>query len=233
MRRSRVAPGQAVSLFEGPAMSDGELRLALLRFFEDQNALSQRFQDALLGVLEQVGPDTPIYDALEGQVKYLGSLQRAGERLLQLLGNGRYVDIERVAVSKSQVSSPELSAFQREFVALYNAEPAKWARTFRPIDFGAENVNEIWEKGGEPRFAKKEGGIYNLVDANGTFFVVPEPGLRLQQSYFRSEGLRYLFEVALAAEETEPLVCLIRPAMVEESGGRWTILNKGELRGRS
>ena len=94
-------------------------------------------------------------------------------------------------------------------------------------------MNEIWEKGGEPRFTRKEGGIYNLIEANGLCYVVPEPGLRLQEGYFRSEGLRYLFDIKGDSSESEPLIVLISPARVEEAAGRWNILSKGVIQGRT
>ena len=72
----------------------------------------------------------------------------------------------------------------------------RWSRKFRPVSFGAANVDEIWRSGGEPKFTRKEGGIYHLIEDSGRFFVVPEPGLKLQESYFRSEGIGQLFEVA-------------------------------------
>jgi hypothetical protein len=206
-------------------MMDAELRSALLQFFKAQSAHGSKLHEMLVGSLEIIGTTNPVYDAVEGHVKFLENSQKASEQLIQLLGD--------TGTGEAPIAAPESKHFEQELVALYNEQPAKWTRAFRPIGFGAENVNEIWEKGGEPKFTRKEGGIYNLVEADGSCYVVPEPGLRLQEGYFRSEGLRYLFDVSGNSTEKEPVICLVRPARVEDSGGRWTIVSKGEIRGRS
>jgi hypothetical protein len=64
--------------------------------------------------------------------------------------------------------------------------------------------------------------------------VVPAPGLKLQESYFRSEGIGQLFEVTQSnCGGTGAPMTLISPALVEESGDRWLISQKGELRERT
>jgi hypothetical protein len=198
-------------------MVDAELRSALLQFFEANSAHTLKLQETLVGALETVDAANPVYDAIEGHIKFLENSRKASERLTGLLGG---------------FSVREAPAVVPEFVALYNEHPGKWTRAFRPTGFGAENVNEIWGSGGEPKFTRKEGGIYNLVEADGSCYVVPEPGLRLQEGYFRSEGLHYMFDISGEPVEKQPAICLVRPAIVEESGGRWTILSKGEIRGR-
>ena len=226
-------------------MKDAELRSALLQFFQDQNTHGKKFLDMLETALENPDSKDRIYDAVDGQMKFLRRIQKSSKRLMQVLGAEAAAEqttekpVEQnavepiVAAAEPQVAAPELQPFERDLVAIYNHEQGKWTRTFRPTGFGAENVNEIWEKGGEPKFARKEGGIYNLIEADGTCYVVPEPGLRLQEGYFRSEGLRYLFDVSGNSTEHEPLIALVSPARVEESGGRWNILSKGEIRGRT
>ena len=64
--------------------------------------------------------------------------------------------------------------------------------------------------------------------------MVPEPGLKLQESYFRSEGIGQLFEVA-ESECGGPgaAIILVSPALVEECGDRWLVSQKGELRERA
>ena len=123
-----------------------------------------------------------------------------------------------------------LNEFEKVLVYTYNQEPERWSRKYRPVSFGAANVDEIWRSGGAPKFTVKEGGIYHLVAESGRFYVVPEPGLKLQESYFRSEGIGELFHCP--GLESGASLTLVSPAVVEESGERWIVVEKGELRGR-
>ena len=227
-------------------MKDAELRTALFRFLEDQQTQANRFADDLAKVKEDSPPEHKVEDLLDGQIRYLQNLLRVTTRLLR--------DIEAVTegdepltpeapnteaqpsaapVDNSSAMPLPLDAHEQELVSAYNEQSSKWTRTFKPVGFGAENVNEIWGNGGEPKFARKEGGIYNLIEVDGVCYVVPEPGLRLQESYFRSEGILYLFDLKGSSVESEPLISLVSPAKVEEAGGRWNILSKGEIRGRT
>ncbi len=224
-------------------MKNADLRTALLSFFKDQQEQANRFADELAKIKEDSSPEHKLEDLLDGQSKYLQNLLRATKLLLRGMETGSMPNRtvqplasrgeDQPSELVQETSASALNRYEQELVSAYNEQPGTWARTFKPVGFGAENVNEIWGKGGEPRFARKEGGIYNLIEADGLCYVVPEPGLRLQESYFRSEGLRYLFDVTGSPTEHEPLICLISPAKVKENSGRWNILSKGEIRGRT
>ena len=223
-------------------MREAELRSVLLEFFEDHNAQNARFLETLEATLDQIPKKNPVYDAVEGQIKFTRRIQQTTNKLIRALASEIEVGASwsepapaapvPAVLVEDPTSPPQLDVYQQELVTAYNEQSDKWTRTYRPVGFGAENVNDIWEKGGEPKFARKEGGIYNLIEAGRSCYVVPEPGLRLLDGYFRSEGLSYLFDVAGDSRESEPLICLISPARVEESSGRWNILSKGKLKSR-
>jgi hypothetical protein len=217
-------------------MKDSELRSTVLRHLDELDRSAQNIASAR--------------DALDDELKAFMRIQAKLRQLVQAGGDESVAEkdgVEPIIVMEplSGYSPPEYGAeetaavteggnlgpFAQELVYCYNEEPGKW-RGFSPVVFGAENVNDIWDKGGEPKFAKKEGGIYNLVVDNGVCYVVPEPGLRLDEGYVKSEGLSYLFDISGYSLEKQPPVVLIRPATVEESNGRWTICQKGEIRGR-
>ena len=126
----------------------------------------------------------------------------------------------------------ELAPFERKLVDSFNQEAAQFRRKFSTVPFGAENIGEIFQTGGEPRFAKKEGGIYYLVENDGNTYIVPNPTSRMSIEYVKSEGLGHLFDVQNCELEDPSLVDLLRPARVAESGGRWMVVQKGQLRGR-
>ncbi len=223
-------------------MKEAELRSVLLEFFEDHNAQSSKFLEALETTLDQIPKKDPVYDAVEGQIKFTRKIQQTTKKLIRSLATETETGASwsgptprkpaSIVLVEDRTLSPQLGVYEQELVTAYNEQSGKWTRTYKPVGFGAENVNDIWEKGGEPKFARKEGGIYNLIEAGRCCYVVPEPGLRLLDGYFRSEGLSYLFDVAENSTESEPLICLISPAKVEESGGRWNIVTKGKLKGR-
>ena len=219
-------------------MNESALQSVLARFFTDQNSQSGKLLETLEATLDLVEKNNAVYDAIEGQIKFIRKFQQGTRELLEALtGDAQpLVPVDTASTSTrstaGQASAPELGPYEQELVTAYNEQPSRWTRTFKPSGFGAENVNEIWEVGGEPKFTRKEGGIYHLVEANGVCYVVPEPGLRLQEGYFRSEGLCYLFNVTGDDMESEPMIALISAAKVQETGGRWNILSKGEIRGR-
>ena len=197
-------------------MPDSEFRDAVLRHLRSH----QQALDALADDLSTA------YDHLDEQLKVVQRLQKEQLRFIQLLGT------EEGTLQIAAEDSSALPPFERDLVASYNSEePSKWRRRFCAEDFGAENVNAIWEKGGEPRFTKKEGGIYSLVAGDGTFYVVPEPGLRLNEGYLKGEGLEHIFDISKYDLQAQPPVVLVRPATVEEASGRWRVVSKGEIRG--
>lgn len=228
-------------------MDESALESVLVKFFADQSAHGAKLLETLEATLDLVEKTEPVYDAIEGQIKFMRRFQQGTREALEALKAEARPSTLALSVTpiapvetaqaptcliEEQASPAELGSYEQELVTAYNEQPSKWTRTFKPSGFGAENVNEIWVVGGEPKFTRKEGGIYHLVEANGVFYVVPEPGLRLQEGYFRSEGLCYLFEVTGDNTESEPLISLISAAKVQEAGGRWNILSKGEIRGR-
>jgi hypothetical protein len=134
---------------------------------------------------------------------------------------------------KSEVPRPlVLNVFEERLTNSYNDDPSKFRKTFLAEGFGTENVSDIFQTGGEPKFIRKEGGIYYLVEDQGSSYVVPDPTSPLNDSYIKSEGLAYLFDIEDYDMEKQPLVALERPALVKESSGHWTVSNKGKIRGR-
>jgi hypothetical protein len=225
------------------AIQDSDLRVAVRRFIEEQNKASEKFSDDLATAREKLhekalGLDGALDEAFECQMQFLKNILHEGKKLIEALGTDiSSTGPEQEAKPASDVSTdppaddseplPALDPFETTLVTMYNEEPDQLMRKFRPKEFGAENVNEIWDTGGEPRFARKENGIYNLLEENGCYYVVPEPGLRLKARYFKSEGVSYLFDVGGTSVEDEPLIRLIKPAKVSESGGRWIVQDKG------
>lgn len=227
-------------------MKDSELRSALLQFFNDQKEPRQAVLDDLHTALDyRERKDLEmIYDALEKEARFLEHAKKASERLIRALGEDKPSEETAIdstppspgmplaAPSEYDSAESDLEPFAQDLATAYNSETSEaWNRKYSPSDFGAENVNQLWVSGGEPKFVKKEGGVYNLVENGGVGYVVPEPGLRFTDSYFNSEGVEHLFEVSGFSLET-PLFTVIRPATVEESGGRWTVSRKGNIQGR-
>ena len=72
------------------------------------------------------------------------------------------------------------------------------------------------------------------MEAENRGYVVPEPGLRLQENYFRSEGINHLFVCRnFRPGASWARILLVSPAVVKENGDRWAVLEKGELRERT
>ena len=234
-------------------MEDSELRSALLAFVEQQNELSNQLADELSAAKDQSGDKVRIDEALHCQIKFLNKTIAEGNKLIAALrgrnsssdaGHDSETVARPVEVAWSQAlfreseragaeEPPSLGSFEQSFVELYNNDPEKWQQRFRPKVFGAENVNELWEKGGEPRFVTKEGGIYSLVEDQGSYYVVPEPGFRLSERYFKTEGVGYLFETGNMDIEDSPVIRLVKPAKVSDCGGRFTVVSKGSIRRRN
>jgi hypothetical protein len=228
-------------------MQDAELRSYLRQFIESAIDQDRKLKKSLIAYARSLKSQDAHYRSICAQLDQLTSREVTSEKLLAHLdSNDRSRPSLRQSILTSKVEekrkpqrqterpSRVLDGFEEQIVRTYNDEPDKWARKFRPVSFGAANVDEIWRSGGEPKFTRKEGGIYHLIEDSGRFYVVPEPGLKLQESYFRSEGLGQLFEVA--DSECGPSGCpmvLISPAIVEESGERWLVNQKGELRERT
>jgi hypothetical protein len=224
-------------------MQDAELRSYLRQYLENAIDQDKKLKKAL-STYAHILKSGPGYRAVCAQLTQLSGREVISEKLLEHLDATDEAPIaksEEKQRSRRRAADVEwpikprrtLDEFEQRIVRTYNDEPDKWPRKFRPVSFGAANVDEIWRSGGEPKFARKEGGIYHLIEDSGRYFVVPEPGLKLQESYFRSEGIGQLFDVA----ESEcggagAPILLISPAVVEESGDRWLITQKGELRER-
>jgi hypothetical protein len=227
-------------------MQDAELRWYLRQYLESAIDQDKKLKKAL-STYAHILKSGPGYRAVCAQLTQLTGREVISEKLLEYLDA---TDDAPVAKSEETQKSRRrgggmaavelrikplraLDEFEQKVVHTYNEEPDKWSRKFRPVSFGAANVDEIWRSGGEPKFARKEGGIYHLIEDSGRYFVVPEPGLKLQESYFRSEGIGHLFEVAESeCGGTGAPILLISPAVVEESSDRWLVSQRGELRER-
>src|SRR5690349_15495034 len=147
-------------------MDDPELRTGLNRFLEEHEKALETLANELAAV----------HDELRNHMQRFYRMQSEFIKFRQKLSNGDNLE---------SASSGD-DAFERSLVESYNSEdPGRFRRLFATEGFGAENVNDIWERGGEPRFAKKEGGIYNLVAQDGIYYVVPEPGLPLNDGYLK------------------------------------------------
>lgn len=205
-------------------MNDSELRTAVNRFLEEQESALEKLANDL----------ATVHDELRNQMQRFYRWQSEFIKFRQKLSNDfEFDNAPRNNESETGNLLPESNSFERALVESYNSEePGKWRRLFGAEGFGAENVNDIWEKGGEPRFAKKEGGIYNLVAQDGVYYVVPEPGLALNDGYVKSEGLNHLFDISGYDLEMQAPVSLVKPATVEESSGGWRVSSKGAIRGK-
>jgi hypothetical protein len=226
-------------------MQDAELRSYLRQYLESTIDQDKKLKKAL-STYAHILKSGPGYRAVCAQLTQLSGREVISEKLLEQLDATDEQPVAKVEekqknrrrIAEIAVEPPvkplrTLDEFEQEIVRTYNEHPDKWSRKFRPVSFGAANVDEIWRSGGEPKFARKEGGIYHLIGDSGRYFVVPEPGLKLQESYFRSEGIGHLFEVAESeCGGTGAPILLISPAVVEESGDRWLVSQKGELRER-
>lgn len=230
-------------------MQDAELRSYLRQYLESAIDQDKKLKKALT-TYAHILKTGPGYRAICAQLAQLSAREVISEKLLDHLGSGNgqagsksdekerpHRQVGETTAARAPRTRPSrrpLDEFEEKIVRTYNEEPDKWSRKFRPASFGAANVDEIWRSGGEPKFTRKEGGIYHLIEGEGRFFVVPEPGLKLQESYFRSEGIGQLFEVDESeCGGTGAAIFLISPARVEESGDRWLVNQKGELRERS
>ena len=236
-----TVPGVATAAAESSGevlMQDAELRSGLRRYLETAIEQDQQLKDVLIAFAKKAGSKSPFYGYFCAHMQQLTAREVIAEELLAKLQDkeeGRIVE-ESGSRETDEIATGAVRAldeFQKQLVRTYNYEPDKWARMYRPASFGAANVDDIWRSGGEPKFTKKEGGIYHLVSDSGRYYVVPEPGLKLQASYFRSEGLGQMFDCPnLEAESGGGSILLITPAVVEDSGDRWTVTQRGELRER-
>ena len=231
-------------------MQDAELRSSLRLYLESAVAQDQKLKEVLRTLASKLGPRSAFYGYICAHMEQLAARDVISETLLASLQDAvgtpslsseRKGDTDAYSEESSlpefdergDSSSGALGEFEAQLVRTYNDEPEKWTRKYRPASFGASNVDDIWRSGGEPKFTKKEGGIYHLIADSGRSFVVPEPGLKLQDSYFRSEGLGQLFECpSLETEAGGRHILLVSPAIVEESGERWIVIQKGEIRER-
>ena len=229
---------------------DTDLRSALSRYFELVLDQDQKLRTELTKAAKSFRPDNPVHRQIHAHIAQLAARAVSTENLLKQLERP---DDSPVPFTIRQPSAPPLltvedeaeeeteeppahtlTPFEESLVQTYNAEPGNWRRAYRPASFGASNVDEIWKTGGDPKFTKKEGGIYHLVEGDNRGYVVPEPGLRLQENYFRSEGLNHLFVChSFRPGASWARILLVSPAVVQENGDRWTVLEKGELRERT
>jgi hypothetical protein len=219
-------------------MNDVALRSALRNYLERSMEQDRKLNEALSDWADLVGPSNVMFDYASAHMVQLTAREKLIKEFLQALTAEPSEQNNRAAFPAASVaaSSPSVQLddpFAQELVRIYNEEPERWTRLYRPVSFGAANIDEIWRNGGDPKFTKKEGGIYHLLEAQGRFYVVPEPGLRLQEGYWRSEGIGHLFACPHLEEgESGSLIWLVSPARVEEAGDRWCVTEKGEIRER-
>jgi hypothetical protein len=227
---------------------DADLRSALTDYFERFLDGDQKLRKALSKAAKSLPPNGSVRKQLEDQISHLSARITNTDNLLKQLET-RDASISAVVGKQlleytpmplpvkdeaEQLPAHDLTPFEEALVRVYNSEPENWRRRYRPSSFGAANVDEIWRTGGDPKFTRKEGGIYHLVEADGRGYVVPEPGLRLQENYFRSEGINYLFTCPnFRPGSSWARILVVSPAVVQENGDRWTVSAKGELRERT
>lgn len=227
--------------------TDTDLRSALSRYFESILDGDQKLRTELAKTAKLFKPDNPVHKQICAHITQLAARAANTENLL------RQIELPEQAPTPAVIEQPPaqemppavdddtgeppthtLTPFEETLVHTYNAEPGNWRRAYRPASFGASNVDEIWKTGGDPKFTRKEGGIYHLVEGENRGYVVPEPGLRLQENYFRSEGINHLFVCRnFHPGASWARILLVSPAVVQETGDRWTVLEKGELRERT
>ena len=228
---------------------DEDLRSALNRYFESLLDGDQKLRADLSKIAKAFAPDNRIHKLIFAHIAQLSARAVKTEDLLKHLdtsdGSPALPAVEGRPEPEPPTPPPivddaeeppthALTPFEETLVHTYNSEPGNWRRGYRPASFGASNVDEIWKTGGDPKFTRKEGGIYHLVEAENRGYVVPEPGLRLQENYFRSEGINHLFVCRnFRPGASWPRILLVSPAVVQETGDRWTVLEKGELRERT
>jgi hypothetical protein len=225
---------------------DTDLRSALSHYFELALEQDQKLRTELSKIAKSFAPDNRIHKQINAHITQLAARAVNTETLLKQIEIPNVASPPPVEPQPTQESLPvvqddteepsthTLTPFEESLVHTYNAEPGNWRRAYRPASFGASNVDEIWKTGGDPKFIKKEGGIYHLVEGENRGYVVPEPGLRLQENYFRSEGINHLFVCRnFCPGASWARILLVSPAVVQENGDRWTVLEKGELRERT
>ena len=170
---------------------DADLRSALAQYFELLRDGDQKLHEVLSKAVKSSSPNGSVHKQLLAQLSQLSARITNTDNLLKQL------EVENVPVSLMKdppeylpappfvrdetepLPAHDLTPFEEALVHVYNSEPENWRRSYRPSSFGAANVDEIWRTGGDPKFTKKEGGIYHLVEADNRGYVVPEPGLRL------------------------------------------------------
>jgi hypothetical protein len=228
-------------------MQDEELRSYLRQYLESSIDQDRKLKKAL-NTYAHILKSGPSYRVICAQLTQLSDREAISEKLLEHLDasnahlTSKFESRLKIRRQVVEIDNPRLppkplrplDEFEEKIVQTYNEEPERWSRKFRPVSFGAANVDEIWRSGGEPKFTRKDAGIYHLIEDSGRFYVVPEPGLKLQESYFRSEGIGHLFDVAESdCRGAGAAIFLVSPAQVEESGDRWLVSRKGELRERA
>ena len=224
-------------------MQDEQLRAALRKYLEEAIEQDRELRGKLRKCAHRLKSGDPIYAMLCAHIAQLAKREPISSELLRSLEGSvtrsgkSHREVPPVIESAPRMPgrtaasvSRALAPFERELVETYNEQPQKWSRKYRPMSFGAANVDEIWRSGGDPKFAVKEGGIYHLIEDSGRSYVVPEPGLKLQEGYLRSEGLAQLFEVPEFEDGATGIpFLLVSPAVVEQAGEQWRVREKGEL----
>ena len=226
---------------------DADLRSALAQYFELLRDGDQKLHEVLLKAAKSSSPNGSVHKQLLAQISQLSARITNTDNLLKQLEAEdvpvlmvpeqppEYLPAPSLVRDEAEPSpAHDLTPYEEALVRVYNSEPENWRRSYRPSSFGAANVDEIWRTGGDPKFTKKEGGIYHLIEADNRGYVVPEPGLRLQENYFRSEGINYLFNCPnFRPGSSWARILVVSPAIVQENGDRWTVSVKGELRERT
>ena len=126
-----------------------------------------------------------------------------------------------------------LSNEEQGIVDTYNEAPKALHARYQPRPFGVVNGNEIQRNAtAAPVFGDTEQGAYLLISgASGNSYVIPKDDILFQDAYYNNEAMGVVFECrGYEAGTRYRHIELVRPAVFSNSGGRWTIERKGEIR---
>jgi hypothetical protein len=139
---------------------------------------------------------------------------------------------EPKTVEEPLVRAPKGLSFEQRLVLTFNESGASITAEFDMEPFGVANLTAL-HRGAfeEPDFQVMEGGMYRLVRDGAQAYVVPRPSLQLDDARYRSGGIAHLFECpGFERDSYWSPIRLVRPASVLDQGGRWQVVNKGELK---
>ena len=205
------------------------------RMREESNRVAERARvgEKLLNELRKTMPKAEAVSALE-QYPHRGKQSKRQHEHPQDADqpSGSATEISPGQVKSEPSPAPtSLDSFESKLIKIYNEAPDQWRLQFKPESFGAANVNALFKATySEADFQIREEGIYDLVRDQTRCLVVPHPGLKLQDLYFNLEAVAELFESNFERGSVWERILLIRPALVKQSGDRWSVERIGEIR---